>query len=134
MRKSTRSFLVREDQAGSRLDRYLTEALGASRSEVRKLLARGAVAVDDRVVGSSAKGAPVLAGSRIEVASFRPPASQHPVPDPESPLVTLAEGRILGGALGFDDSKRLAVMKEGVIGESMAGIRIFSFLPADRST
>jgi 23S rRNA pseudouridine1911/1915/1917 synthase len=92
MRKSTRTFLVTEAEAGSRLDRYLTGALGASRSQVRKLLARGGVAVDERVVDSSAKGLPVAAGWRIEVASFRPPASQHPIPDPEVPLVVLAEG------------------------------------------
>jgi 23S rRNA pseudouridine1911/1915/1917 synthase len=92
MRKSTRSFLVMEAEAGSRLDRYLSGALGASRAQVRKLLAGGGVAVDDRVVGSSAKGLPVSAGSRIEVAGFRPPASQRPIPDPEVPLVILAEG------------------------------------------
>ena len=92
MRKSTRSFLVTEAEAGSRLDRYLSGALGASRAQVRKLLARGGVAVDERVVGSSAKGVPLAAGSRIEVASFRPPASQRPIPDPEAPLVILAEG------------------------------------------
>jgi 23S rRNA pseudouridine1911/1915/1917 synthase len=92
MRKSTRSFLVGEDEAGSRLDRYLTGALGASRAQVRKLLARGGVAVDDRVVGSGAKGHPVAAGSRIEVARFRPAAAQRPLPDPETPLVILAEG------------------------------------------
>jgi 23S rRNA pseudouridine1911/1915/1917 synthase len=92
MRKSTRTFLIPESEAGSRLDRYLSGALGASRAQVRKLLARGGVAVDDRVVGSSAKGLPLATGSRIEVRSFRPPASQHPIPDPEVPLVVLAEG------------------------------------------
>jgi 23S rRNA pseudouridine1911/1915/1917 synthase len=92
MRKSTRFFLVGEAEAGSRLDFYLTGALGASRAQVRKLLARGGVAVDDRVVGANAKGLPVSAGSRIEVASFRPPASQQPIPDPEAPLSILAEG------------------------------------------
>ena len=92
MRKSTRSFLVMETEAGSRLDRYLAGALGVSRAEVRKLLSRGGVAVDDRVVGSNAKGLPLLAGSRIEVASYRPSASQRPIPDPQVPLVILAEG------------------------------------------
>jgi 23S rRNA pseudouridine1911/1915/1917 synthase len=92
MRKSTRAFLVMEEEAGSRLDRYLAGALGASRAQVRKLLAQGGVAVDDRVVGSSAKGLPVTAGSRIAVARFRPPASQRPIPDAEAPLVILAEG------------------------------------------
>jgi 23S rRNA pseudouridine1911/1915/1917 synthase len=92
MRKSTRSFLVMEADAGSRLDRYLTGVLGASRAQVRKLLSGGGVAVDDRVVGSSSKGVPVTAGSRIEVARFRPPASQRPIPDPEAPLEILAEG------------------------------------------
>ena len=92
MRKSTRSFLVAETEAGSRLDRYLAGALGASRAQVRKLLARGGVAVNDRVVDSSAKGAPLTAGSRIEVTAFRPPAAQRPIPDPQAPLVILAEG------------------------------------------
>lgn len=92
MRKSTRSFLVGKDWDGARLDRYLTDALGASRSQVRQLLARGGVSVDDRVVGSSAKGSPLRAGSRIEVARFRHPAARRPIPDPESPLLILAEG------------------------------------------
>jgi len=92
MRKSTRSFLVPEAEAGSRLDRYLSGALGASRAQVRKLLSRGGVAVDEQVVGSRAKGLPLAAGSRIEVTRFRPPASQHPIPEPEVPLVVLASG------------------------------------------
>jgi 23S rRNA pseudouridine1911/1915/1917 synthase len=92
MRKSSRSFLVEEAEAGSRLDRYLSGVLGASRAQVRKLLARGGVAVDERVVDPSAKGLPVVAGSRIEVQSFRPPASQYPIPEPEAPLGILAEG------------------------------------------
>ena len=92
MRKSTRSFLVPESEAGSRLDRYLSGALGASRAQVRRLLAGGGVVVDDRVVGSSAKGLPLSAGSRIEVAGFRLPAAQRPIPDPQVPLVILAEG------------------------------------------
>jgi 23S rRNA pseudouridine1911/1915/1917 synthase len=44
------------------------------------------------VVDSSAKGAPLTAGSRIEVTAFRPPAAQRPIPDPQVPLVILAEG------------------------------------------
>jgi 23S rRNA pseudouridine1911/1915/1917 synthase len=92
MRKSTRSFLVGDAEAGLRLDRYLAGALGASRAQVRKLLAQGGVAVNEKVVGSSAKGLPLAPGSRIEVARFRPPACQRPIPDPEAPLVVLAEG------------------------------------------
>ncbi len=92
MRKSTRSFLVAEAEAGSRLDRYLCGALSASRAQVRKLLARGGVTVDDRVVSPGDKGVPVTAGARIEVARFRPPASQHPIPEPEAPLLILARG------------------------------------------
>ena len=79
MRKSTRSFLVSEAEAGSRLDRYLAGTLGASRGQVRRLLSQGGVAVDDRLVGPGAKGQALTAGSRIEVTRFRPPASQHPL-------------------------------------------------------
>ena len=92
MRKSTRSFLVSEAEAGSRLDRYLAGTLGASRGQVRRLLSQGGVAVDDRLVGPGAKGQALTAGSRIEVTRFRPPASQHPLPDPEVLLAVLGEG------------------------------------------
>jgi 23S rRNA pseudouridine1911/1915/1917 synthase len=92
MRNSTRSFLVGEGEVGSRLDRYLAEALGASRAQIRKLLSQGGVSVDEQPVGSAAKGLNLRAGSRIEIVRFRPPASQHPIPDPEVPLVILDEG------------------------------------------
>jgi 23S rRNA pseudouridine1911/1915/1917 synthase len=92
MRKSRQSFLVAPESAGERLDRYLAGALGASRAEVRKLLARGDVVVEDRGVDATAKGMPLRAGLRIEVAAYRPPGAQRPIPEPGAPARILARG------------------------------------------
>lgn len=92
MRKSRQSFLVAPENEGERLDRYLAGALGASRAAVRKLLARGDVAIEERPVDATAKGTPLRAGWRIEVAAYRPPAAQRPIPEPDAPLGILARG------------------------------------------
>src|SRR5262245_7804167 len=78
--------------AGRRLDVFLAESLGLSRAEVRRLLARGGVAVDGRTVALSAKGAPVASGARVGVAAFARPAERRAQPEPEAPLALLASG------------------------------------------
>lgn len=79
-------------EAGRRLDVFLADRLSLSRAEVRRLLGRGAVAVDGRAVGESAKGAALAAGSRVGVAPFSRPDERRPLPDPDAPLVVLASG------------------------------------------
>lgn len=81
-----------EPESGWRLDAWLAAALGASRAEVRRELARGSVTVEGRPVGLRAKGTTVAAGTTVEVASFEPPAERAPEPEPDAPLVLLASG------------------------------------------
>lgn len=64
---AVQSWLVPEGKAGDRLDRHLSEVLGASRSEVRYLLATGRVSVGGSPVSGSAKGRTVSAGDEIRV-------------------------------------------------------------------
>jgi 23S rRNA pseudouridine1911/1915/1917 synthase len=79
-------------EARRRLDVFLAERLSLSRAEVRRLLERGAVAVDGRPVAGSAKGTALAAGARVEVAPFSRPDERRPLPDPEAPLAVLASG------------------------------------------
>jgi 23S rRNA pseudouridine1911/1915/1917 synthase len=87
-----RRFTVDERGAGARLDAFLARALGASRAEARRVLARGVVRVDGRRCGPAEKGDALPAGSVVEVARFVPAAAQRPLPEPELALPVLAEG------------------------------------------
>jgi 23S rRNA pseudouridine1911/1915/1917 synthase len=87
-----RRFPVAEGAAGTRLDAFLARALGASRAEVRRVLARGVVRVDGRACSAAEKGVALAPGAVVEVARFVPAAAQRPVPEPELALPVLAEG------------------------------------------
>ncbi len=76
----------------ARLDAFLAGALAASRAEVRRLLARGAVRVDGRAVSAAAKGESLAAGTCVAVEAFTPPAERRPLPTPELAFEVLAEG------------------------------------------
>jgi 23S rRNA pseudouridine1911/1915/1917 synthase len=78
--------------AGSRLDVFLADRLSLSRAEVRRLLGRGAVSVDDRCVAESAKGRALAAGSRVAVAPFSRPDERRALPDAGAAPVVLASG------------------------------------------
>jgi len=92
--------------AGRRLDVFLADRLSLSRAEVRRLLGRGAVAVDGRAVGESAKGTPLAAGSQVGVAPFSRPDERRALPDPDAPLALLASGP---GWLAVDKPAGVAV-------------------------
>jgi 23S rRNA pseudouridine1911/1915/1917 synthase len=77
---------------GRRLDVLLAEALGASRAQVRRLLAQGAVALDGRALGAADKGCPLPGEGTLRVVGYRPAAEQRPVPEPGAPLAVLARG------------------------------------------
>jgi 23S rRNA pseudouridine1911/1915/1917 synthase len=62
-----RSVRVPAESAGQRLDLFVAGWLGASRSRVRRLLARGAVKLDGQVQGVGDKGSPLAVGQRVEV-------------------------------------------------------------------
>jgi len=85
-------FTVESTEAGARLDAVLAARLSLSRAAARRLLERGAVRVDGRRASERAKGRPLAAGARVEIAAFTPPDEARPVADAAAPLVVLAEG------------------------------------------
>jgi 23S rRNA pseudouridine1911/1915/1917 synthase len=87
-----RRFPVEAAASGSRLDAFLARALGASRAEVRRVLARGVVRVDGRACGAAEKGVALATGAVVEVERFVPAAAQRPLHEPGLALAVLAEG------------------------------------------
>jgi 23S rRNA pseudouridine1911/1915/1917 synthase len=85
-----------EQPAEQRLDVFLATQLGISRSQVRKLLARGAVCLAGRELGLGEKGRVLKVGDELEVATFRRPEEQRILPDGPrrgNQLSVLAEGQ-----------------------------------------
>ena len=76
--------------AGARLDRFLVDALGVSRSQARRLLASGAVTLGGRTLGYGDKGLSLPSAGVLEVAPFRLPGAQRARPAPG--LSELASG------------------------------------------
>ena len=101
-----REFRVEEKHGGTRLDLYLARELELSRAAVRRLLARGAVRVEGRVVGEAAKGSSVSGGAQVEVAPFVRPEDQQARAEPDLPFRVLASGT---GWLAFDKPAGVAV-------------------------
>lgn len=87
-----RQWQVGPAEDGRRLDQFLAVALGISRANARRALARGAVTWRGRVADLAAKGAPVAEGDAIEVAEVVDPSSALPEPEPERSLEILARG------------------------------------------
>jgi 23S rRNA pseudouridine1911/1915/1917 synthase len=100
------AFEVEPAEAGARLDQLLARRLALSRSEVRGLLARGAVRVDGRRQGAGDKGARVAAGARVEVERVARRAELVIRPAPEPRFAVLASGP---GWLALDKPPRVAV-------------------------
>ena len=92
MPAAPRSLDVAPEHAGARLDAFLADALRVSRAEARRLLERGAVAVDGRAVGLADKGTPLEAGQRLAVQRFPGRALAEPIAQPELALRILAQG------------------------------------------
>ena len=87
-----RSWVVSEHEAGARLDVFLAGVLGASRGQVRALLAAGGVRVDTGAAGLSAKGRLLARGERVALSEPTLAAAAGPDEEPDAPLVVLAEG------------------------------------------
>ncbi len=87
-----RRLEVGPEDAGARLDAFLAQRLRLSRAEARRLLAGGYVAREGRRLDLRHKGMPLVAGARLAVADYVPPASRRVRPEPESPLPVLARG------------------------------------------
>lgn len=77
---------------GSRLDRFLGDALGVSRSQVRTLLAGGAVSLGGKTLGYGDKGLSLPGEGSLEVAGFRRPEDQRAEDRESDELRVLAEG------------------------------------------
>jgi 23S rRNA pseudouridine1911/1915/1917 synthase len=92
--------------AGVRLDAYLAQALGCSRAEARRVLARGVVRVGGTPRGAGEKGERLAAGARVEVERFVPAEALRPIADAEPALAVLAEG---AGWLVVDKPAGMAV-------------------------
>ncbi len=90
--EETHAWSVGPSEGGQRLDSFLATALGVSRADVRRVLARGLVSWRGRPARLQAKGATVTEGDRIEVAAFQDPARARPLSQPELPLGVLARG------------------------------------------
>jgi 23S rRNA pseudouridine1911/1915/1917 synthase len=85
-------FEVEAAAAGARLDAFLSHALGVSRAEARRLLARGLVSVGGRRRGAAEKGERLAAGANVAVEPFLPAAERRPLPEPGLALPVVAEG------------------------------------------
>ncbi len=77
---------VPADAAGTRLDKFVADALGVPRHRVMAAIEAGHVRVGGR---RAKKGAPVEAGQEVTVAL--PPAATPPEPQPELPLRVVFE-------------------------------------------
>jgi len=90
--EADRSWVVNETEAGARLDVFLAGVLGATRGQVRQLLAAGGVRVDAAAAGLGAKGRLLATGERVAVEEPALAAAAVPAPEPDAALVVLAEG------------------------------------------
>jgi 23S rRNA pseudouridine1911/1915/1917 synthase len=113
---SERSFTVSEAESGARLDVFLAGVLGATRGQVRALLAAGGVRVGAGAAGLAAKGRLLAPGERVAVREPTLAAAAAPEPEPEAPLVVLAEGE---GWLAVDKP---------------AGVPVHPLAPGERGT
>jgi len=89
---SAQNFEISRDDAGMRVDRFLAQRLGLSRTEIRRLLAEGGVRLAGRPLAARSKGVALRVGDRLEVESYTPIASQRVLAQPELALPLLAEG------------------------------------------
>ena len=81
---------IREQDRGQRLDRFLAEHLRLSRSQVRRLLARGAVRVAGCDVAEHAKGWNLQPGAVVEVAPFARRENERAIAAPDRALSVLS--------------------------------------------
>ena len=81
-----------ETDAGRRLDTFLSERLGLSRSRVRKLLGRGGVVLNGRPAPRAAKGLGVEPGWEVTIAAADARVEPRVQAAPEQALVVLARG------------------------------------------
>lgn len=89
---TARTLVVSPERAGARLDAFLADELRVSRAEARRLLERGAVAVDGRALALAEKGSPLAAGQTLAVQRIPARETAEPIAQPELALRILARG------------------------------------------
>lgn len=87
-----RTLVVSSERAGTRLDAFLADELRVSRSEARRLLERGAVALDGRAMALAEKGVQLAEGQTLAVQRIPTRESAEPIAQPELALPILARG------------------------------------------
>ncbi len=87
-----RTLVVSSERAGARLDAFLADELRVSRSEARRLLERGAVALEGRAMVLAEKGLPLAEGQTLAVQRIPTRESAEPIAQPELALRILARG------------------------------------------
>jgi 23S rRNA pseudouridine1911/1915/1917 synthase len=87
-----RQIALEPSALGIRLDRFLASELQLSRAQVRRLLERGAITLDGRVLALTAKGLSLPGEGVLAVAPFRSPDAQRAIAEPELVLPELASG------------------------------------------
>lgn len=92
--------------AGIRLDVWLMRRLALSRAQARRLLDRGQVIVNGRVMREGDKSRSMSVGDDVVVSAFVPPALQWPIAQAELVVPVLAEG---DGWVVFDKPAGMAV-------------------------
>jgi 23S rRNA pseudouridine1911/1915/1917 synthase len=78
--------------AGARLDRFLVDALGVSRSQARTLLASGAVSLEGRTLGYGDKGLSLPGEGTVQVSDASQPGEEKAASSPDLPVAVLASG------------------------------------------
>ena len=92
MSEPGQDFEVTQGDAGMRVDRFLAQRLGLSRTEIRRLLDTGGVRLSGRSLVVGSKGVALRVGDRLEVDAYTPVSSQRASPQPELALSLLAQG------------------------------------------
>lgn len=92
VKEPTRLLEVAPDEAGRRLDVFLAARLDLSRSQSRRLLARGVVSIAGRSVAETAKGIEVRSGETVTVEPFTAPRDQRIRAETDLALEVAAEG------------------------------------------
>lgn len=90
--RAMRTIALGGANVGARLDRFLVEALGVSRSQARQLLASGAVSLEGRTLGYGDKGLSLPGEGALEIARFRMPGERRAQPATEVALLASGPG------------------------------------------
>jgi 23S rRNA pseudouridine1911/1915/1917 synthase len=85
------SFTVEPADAGKRLDLFVSHRLRLTRNQVKRLLAQGAIRLNNRTTTEKDKGLLLYAGSTVSIQREASSSAEIVVPQPDLPLTILTE-------------------------------------------